>query len=196
MNAIVTLPLVLAIVLIEIAVGGAFLVWFLDRRGQAPGGFLKLACVVDAVCAAAAVGLIPTIIPNDLQKVGLDPAPLGSFGQALVVFLVMVIIQAALTFLPSSLKDLRSVAGVLTILVGVGTLEIAAISRPPSSAGPYDIFALLVLPLGSLGARRRVCRDAPRPLVSRHTEAQPGTPSDSRACRRLRGRAAVDRRRR
>ena len=150
MNAIVTLPLVLAIVLVEIAVGGAFLVWFLDRRGQAPGGFLKLASVVDAVCAAAAVGLIPTIIPSDLAKVGLDPAPLGSFGQALVVFLVMVIIQTVLTFLPASLKDLRGVAGIITIVVGAGTLEIAAISRPPSSAGPYDIFALLVLPLGSL----------------------------------------------
>ena len=150
MNAIVTLPLVLAIVLVEIAVGGAFLVWFLDRRGQAPGGFLKLASVVDAVCAAAAVGLIPTIIPSDLAKVGLDAAPLGSFGQALVVFLVMLIIQMVLTFLPSSLKDLRGVAGIITIVVGVGALEIAAISRPPSGAGPYDIFALLVLPLGSL----------------------------------------------
>lgn len=148
MNAIVTLPLVLAIVLIEVAVGGAFLVWFLDRRGQAPGGFLKLASVVDAVCAAAAVGLIPTIIPSDLQKVGLDPAPLGSFGQALAVFLVMAIIQTVLTFLPASLKDLRSIAGIITIVVGIGTLEIAAISRP--SPAPYDIFALLVLPLGSL----------------------------------------------
>lgn len=148
MNAIVTLPLVLAVVLIELAAGGAFLVWFLDRRGQAPGGFLKLATVVDAVCAAAAVGLIPTIIPNDLQKVGLDPAPLGSFGQALVVFLVLLIIQMTLTFLPASLKDLRSVAGAIAVLVGFGTLEIAAISRP--SPAPYDVFALIVLPLGSL----------------------------------------------
>lgn len=148
MNAIVTLPLVLAVVLIELAAGGAFLVWFLDRRGQAPGGFLKLATVVDAVCAAAAVGLIPTIIPSDLQKVGLDPAPLGSFGQALVVFLVMLLIQMVLSFLPAGLKDLRSVAGVITVLVGFGTLEIAAISRP--SPAPYDIFALIVLPLGSL----------------------------------------------
>ena len=148
MNAIVTLPLVLAVVLIELAAGGAFLVWFLDRRGQAPSGFLKLATVVDAVCAAAAVGLIPTIIPSDLQKVGLDPAPLGSFGQALVVFLVMLIIQMVLSFLPAGLKDLRSVAGVITVLVGFGTLEIAAISRP--SPAPYDIFALLVLPFGSL----------------------------------------------
>jgi hypothetical protein len=139
---------VLAIVLIELAVGGAFLVWFLDRRGQAPGGFLKLASAVNAVCAAAAVGLIPTIIPSDLQKAHLDPAPLASFGQALVVFLVLVVIQTVLTFLPAGLKDLRSIAGIITVVVGFGTLEIAAISRP--SEAPYDVFALLVLPLGSL----------------------------------------------
>ena len=146
MNAIVTLPLVLAVVLIELAVGGAFLVWFLDRRGVAPGGFLKLAAGVDAVCGAAAVGLIPTIIPSDLQKVGLDGGPLSSFGQALVVFVVLLVIQLVLTFVP--IRDLRTVAGLLTILVGVGTLEIAAISRPTTS--PFDVFALLALPLGAL----------------------------------------------
>ena len=146
MNAIVTLPLVLAVVLIELAVGGAFLVWFLDRRGVAPGGFLKLAAGVDAVCGAAAVGLIPTIIPADLAKVGLDGGPLSSFGQALVVFVVLLVIQFVLTFVP--IRDLRTVAGLLTILVGVGTLEIAAISRPTTS--PFDVFALLALPLGAL----------------------------------------------
>ncbi|HZP97607.1 MAG TPA: hypothetical protein VFC31_14915 [Candidatus Limnocylindria bacterium] len=145
-NPIVTLPLVLAIVLVELASGGAFLVWLLDRRGLAPGGFLKLTAGVDAVCAAAAVGLIPTIIPRDLGTVGLDPGPLGSFGQALVVFLVLAIIQFALTFVP--VKDLRGVAGALTVVVGVATLEIAAIARPTQA--PFDLFALLALPLGAL----------------------------------------------
>ena len=148
MSAIVTLPLVLAVVLVELAVGGAFVVWFLDRRGQAPGGFLKLTASVDAVCAAAAVGLIPTIIPADLAKVGLDSGPLGSFGQALVVFLVMTVIQLALTFLPSGLKELRSVAGALTVVVGIVTLEVAAISRP--APAPFDPFALAALPFGAL----------------------------------------------
>jgi hypothetical protein len=145
-NAIVTLPLVLAVVLVELAVGGAFLVWFLDRRGQAPGGFLKLASGVGALCAAASVGLIPTIIPRDLQKVGLDSGPLSSFGQALVVFTVLAVIQFVLTFLP--IKDLRNVAGILTVVVGIGTLELAAISRP--SPAPFDLFALFALPLGAL----------------------------------------------
>ncbi len=146
-NPIVTLPLVLAIVLVELATGGAFLVWFLDRRGVAPAGFLKLTAGVDAVCAAAAVGLIPTIIPRELQsQMGLDAGPLSSFGQALVVLLVLMVIQFALTFVP--VRDLRSVAGAVTVLAGVATLEIAAIARPTQA--PFDIFALLALPLGAL----------------------------------------------
>ncbi|HUQ41143.1 MAG TPA: hypothetical protein VM052_01450 [Candidatus Limnocylindrales bacterium] len=148
MTAIVTLPLVLAVVLIELALGGAFLVWYLERRGMAPGGFLKLTAGVDAFCAAAAVGLIPTIIPTDLQRAGLDAGPLGSLGQAMVVFLVLTVIQLVLTFLPAGLRDLRGVAGALTVLVGIATLEIAAIARP--TAAPFDIFALLALPLGGL----------------------------------------------
>jgi len=146
-NPIVTLPLVLAIVLVELATGGAFLVWLLDRRGVAPGGFLRLTAGVDAVCAAAAVGLIPTIIPRELQtQMGLDAGPLSSFGQALVVFLVLAVIQFVLTFVP--VKDLRSVVGAIAVLVGVATLEIAAIARPTQS--PFDIFALAALPLGAL----------------------------------------------
>ena len=146
MNAIVTLPLVLAIVLVELATGGAFLVWFLDRRGQAPGGFLKLTAGVNAVCGAAAVGLIPTIIPKDLATVGLDAAPLGSLSQALVVLLVLLVAQFVLTFVP--LRDVRSIVGAITVLAGVGTLIVAAISRP--TASPYDVFALVALPLGAL----------------------------------------------
>jgi hypothetical protein len=146
-NPIVTLPLVLAIVLVELATGGAFLVWFLDRRGIAPSGFLKLTAGVDAVCAAAAVGLIPTIIPRELQsQMGLDAGPLSSFGQALVVLLVLEIAQFALAFVP--LKDLRAIVGALTVIGGVATLEVAAIARPTQS--PFDLFALLALPLGAL----------------------------------------------
>ena len=146
MSAIVTLPLVLAVVLIELALGGAFLVWFLDRRGIAPAGFLKLATGVDAVCAAAAVGLIPTIIPRDLQKLGLDPAPLGSFGQAMVVFLILTVVQFVLTWVP--LRDIRNIVGIVTVIAGIATLEVTAIARP--SPAPFDVFALLAPPLGGL----------------------------------------------
>jgi hypothetical protein len=100
------------------------------------------------VCAAAEVGLIPTIIPGDLARIGLVGGPLGSFGQALVVFLVMIVIQLVLTFLPSGLKDLRAVAGAIAVLVGVVALEVAAISRPTTE--PFDVFALGALPFGAL----------------------------------------------
>ena len=36
--AIATLPVVLAVVLTELAVGGAFVSWFVDRAGRAPSG--------------------------------------------------------------------------------------------------------------------------------------------------------------
>ena len=147
MSAIVTLPLVLIVVLVELAAGGAALAWFLDRRGQAPGGFLKLVTGVNMVAAAAAVGLVPVIIPRELhERLGLDAGPLGSLGQAVVVFLVLTIIQFVLTFVPN--KQLRSVAGIMTVAVGVAVLEIAAIARP--SPSPFDIFGLVALPLGAL----------------------------------------------
>ena len=146
MNAILTLPLVLAVVLVELAAGGAFLIWSLDRRGVAPIGFLKLMAGIDAAAAAAAAGLIPTIIPRDLGTIGLDPGPVGSFTQALVVFLVMAVVQFIVTFLPW--RDVRFIAGLVTVLVGLVTLEVAAIARPASS--PYDVFALAALPLGAL----------------------------------------------
>ena len=53
METILTLPLVLAVVLLELAVGGTLVAWFIDRRGEAPGGFLKLVAGVNAVAAAA-----------------------------------------------------------------------------------------------------------------------------------------------
>lgn len=145
-NPVVTLPLVLAVVLVEVAVGGAFLVWFLDRRGQAPGGFLKLTASVDAVAAAAAVGLIPTFVPGELERAGLDAGAIASFGQALVVLLVLVIVQLGVAFFPS--RELRNVAGIVTVLTGLVTLEIAAIARPGDT--PFDVFALAALPLGAL----------------------------------------------
>ncbi|MEK7863765.1 MAG: hypothetical protein AAB295_10950, partial [Chloroflexota bacterium] len=147
MSAIVTLPLVLIVVLVELAVGGAFLAWYLDRRGQAPGGFLKLVTGVNMLAAAAAVGLIPVIIPRELQeRLGLDAGPLGSLGQAVVVFLVLSVIQFVVTFFPN--RQLRSVAGIIAVAVGLVTLGIAAISRP--TPAPFDVFGLVALPLGAL----------------------------------------------
>ena len=147
METLATLPLVLAVVLVEIATGGAFLIWFLDRRGQAPSGFLKLTAGVDAVAAAAAVGLAPALPRGDLAaRIGLDAGPLSSFGQALVVVAVLTVVQLIATFLP--VPTLRNIAGIVTVLTGVAALDVAAVARPTQA--PYDVFALLALPLGAL----------------------------------------------
>lgn len=147
MSAIVTLPLVLIVVLVELAAGGAFLAWFLDRRGQAPAGFLKLVAGVNMVAAAAAAGLVPVIIPHELQeRLGLDAGPLASLGQAVMVFLVLSVIQFVLAFVPN--RELRGVAAVVTMAVGLVTLGIAAIARP--TPAPFDVFGLVALPLGAL----------------------------------------------
>src|SRR5256712_12413106 len=66
--AIATLPIVLAVVLTELAVGGAFLLWFIDRGGRAPSGFLKLVAFVDAGAMAAALALVPTFPRGDLAE--------------------------------------------------------------------------------------------------------------------------------
>src|SRR5947208_1901372 len=80
------------------------------------------------------------------ERAGVGPAPLGAFAQALSVVLVLVGIQLVTAFLPA--RGLRSAAGLLAILAGAATLGIAAIARPSQS--PYDVFALVALPLGAL----------------------------------------------
>src|SRR3989442_15252556 len=80
--AIATLPIVLAVVLTELAVGGAFLLWFIDRGGRAPSGFLKLVAFVDAGAMAAALALVPTFPRGDLaETAGGDTGPPKAFRQ-------------------------------------------------------------------------------------------------------------------
>jgi len=144
MATLATLPLVLCVLMIELAIGGAFLMWYLDRTENAPTGFLKLTAFVDAGAIAFAGVLIPTI-PRD-PKVGLDVGALGAFSQVLVVVIVLVVAQLIVSFLPW--KAAREAVGIITILAGVFDLVLAAVARP--SASPFDVFALLALPLGAI----------------------------------------------
>jgi hypothetical protein len=146
METILTLPLVLAVVLVELAVGGTFVSWFLERRGEAPGGFVKLVAGVNAVAAAAALGLAPALPIGGAARVGLDAGPLASFGQALALVAILMAAQLAFAFLPSKL--LRNVGAVLAMAAGVLALGVATIARP--SQAPFDVFALLAPPLGAL----------------------------------------------
>jgi len=147
METILTLPLVLAVVLVEIAVGGTFVSWFLERRGEAPDGFMRLVAGVNAVAAAAALGLAPTLPRGEAAvRVGLDAGPLASFGQALALVAIVMTAQLAFTFLPARL--LRNVGAILAMAAGVLALGVATVARPTQA--PYDVLALAAPALGAL----------------------------------------------
>jgi hypothetical protein len=145
--AIATLPIVLSVVLAELAVGGSFLMWLVDRGGRAPSGFLKLVAFVDVGAIAAALALIPTFPHGDLaERAGIDTGPLDAFGQALVLVTILMIIQLATAFLPA--RGVRLGAGLVTFLAGLAALGVVAIARPAQS--PFDPFAIGAVPLGAL----------------------------------------------
>ena len=146
--AIATLPIVLAVVLTELAVGGAVVQWYVDRAGRAPAGVLKLVSFVDIGAIAAALALVPTFPRGDLaERAGIDTGPLSAFSQVLVVVLVLAVIQLATSFLPS--RGLRVASGVLASVVGAIALGIVALARP-AAASPYDPLGIVALPLGAI----------------------------------------------
>ena len=149
--AIATLPIVLAVVLAELAVGGSFVMWVIDRSGKAPSGFLKLVAFVDVGAIAAALALVPTFPRGELaERAGIEAGPLNAFGQALIVVTVLMIIQLVTVFLP--VRGLRLGAGVVTCLVGAAALGVVALARPllGLSQLPYDPLAIAALPLGAI----------------------------------------------
>ena len=147
MEALVSLPLVLSVVLLELAVGGAFLIWFIDRTTAAPGGFLKLTGFVDAAAIAFAVALNSALPQGPTaEKVGIDIGKVSAFGQLVVVVTALVLLQLIATF--TAWRGLRNVVGIATFGVGFFALELAASARPGQS--PYDVVALLALPFGAL----------------------------------------------
>ena len=146
--AIATLPIVLAVVLTELAVGGSFLGWWVDRAGRAPTGFLKLVAFVDAGAIAAALALVPVFPKGDLaDAASINTGPLGAFGQALIVVTVLVIIQLITTFLPA--RGLRIAAGILATVAGVLTLAVVALATKPVDAA-VDPLAFAAMPLGAI----------------------------------------------
>ena len=146
--AILTLPLVLVVVLLELAVGGAFLMWILDRTRQAPAGFLKLVAAVNAVAAALAFALLPALPRGQsAEAVRLNTGALESLGLVVPIVLVLLVAQLLAAFLP--FRAPRDLTGVGVMLVGSAALLVAAVARPEPEA-PYDVFALIALPLGAL----------------------------------------------
>jgi hypothetical protein len=145
---IATLPLVLAVVLLELAIGGAFLLWALDRTRQAPGGFLKLVAGVDAIAGILAFLILPALPRTELaRQLKLNEAALGSLSLATSVLAVLLIAQLIVTFVPW--RTLRAIVGLLSLLVGGAALIAAAVARPAPDE-TFDLFALMALPLGAV----------------------------------------------
>jgi hypothetical protein len=145
--AIATLPIVLSVVLAELAIGGSFVMWLVDRGGRAPSGFLKLVAFVDAGAIAAALALAPTFPRGDLAaRAGIDTGALEAFGQALVLVTILIVIQLVTAFLP--VRGLRLAAGLVTFLAGAGALGVVALARPAQN--PFDPFAFVAIPLGAI----------------------------------------------
>lgn len=147
MEAIAGLPIVLAVILCELAIGGAALVLLLDRPHEAPAGFRKLTTIVDLVAIAAALTLIPAFPRGELAELaGIGTGPLASFAQLMPLVAGFLAVHALSTFLPW--RMLRESAGVLAVASGVFALGIAATARPTQDL--YDPLALAAIPLGAL----------------------------------------------
>jgi hypothetical protein len=146
--AIATLPIVLSVVLTELAVGGSFLGWWVDRGGRAPTGFLKLVAFVDAGAIAAALALVPLFPRGDLaEAASINTGPLGAFGQALIVVTILVIIQLITAFLPA--RGIRIASGIVTTVAGVLTLAVVALATRPAES-TVDPLAFAAMPLGAI----------------------------------------------
>ena len=147
--SLATLPLVLCVVFVELAVGGAFFIWALDRTKQAPAGSLKLIAGVDAVAGAIAFALLPTIPRGALAEQAKLHAPaLDSFTTAVQLLTVVLIAQLITTFVPW--RSLRAFVSLVALVVGGGAFVAAAVARTTDPQAQYDPFALLALPLGAL----------------------------------------------
>lgn len=146
--AIATLPIVLSVVLAELAIGGSFVMWLVDRGGRAPSGFLKLVAFVDLGAIAAALALVPVFPRGDLaDAAGINTGPLAAFGQVLIVVTILVIIQLITSFLPT--RGLRIASGIVTSLAGAFALGVVALATKAADSA-VDPLAFAALPLGAI----------------------------------------------
>src|SRR5213595_3884718 len=122
--------------------------WWVDRGGRAPRGFLKLVAFVDAGAIAAALALVPLFPRGDLaEAASINTGPLGAFGQALIVVTILVIIQLITAFLPA--RGIRIASGIVTTVAGVLTLAVVALATRPAES-TVDPLAFAAMPLGAI----------------------------------------------
>ncbi len=134
MSPLATLPLVLFVVLFELAVGGAILAFLLERTVDTPLGFLRLTALVDAAAAAFGALVAPSLAP---------PADVAA--RLAYVVAALMAIAFVTTFTPW--PRVRSLVNGVTALAGLTLLVAASTAR---AGNPYDVQALVALPLGAL----------------------------------------------
>ena len=134
MNPLATLPLVLFVVLFELAVGGAILMFLLERLVDTPKGFLRLTAVVDAGAAAFGALIAPSL-----------PASAELAARLGYVVAALMAVSFLATFAPW--PRARSIVVALTALAGLALLVLASTARVGDA---YDVLAIVALPLGAL----------------------------------------------
>jgi hypothetical protein len=136
MNPLATLPLVLFVVLFELAIGGTLAMLLLERATDTPLGFLRTAAVVDLAAAALAALIVPAL-PADAETAGRLAYAVAAFAAVTVVA----------TFTPW--RAVRQVVEAVGALIGLALL-IAASTARRGDPTPYDVLALAALPVGAL----------------------------------------------
>ncbi len=134
MSPLATLPLVLFVVLFELAVGGAILAFLLERTVDTPIGFLRLTAIVDAAAAAFGALIAPSL-----------PSSAEVAARLAYVLAALLALAFVATFTPWT--RLRSLVNGVTALAGLALLVTASTAR---GGNPYDALALVALPLGAL----------------------------------------------
>jgi hypothetical protein len=133
-DPLATLPIVLFVVLFELAVGGAVLMFVLERTEETPLGFIRLAAVVNGAAAAFGALVAPSLPAN---------AELA----ARVAYVAAVLLGLYLILSFTQWTRARGLVGQLAVLTGLVLLLAASTVRDGNA---WDALALLALPLGGL----------------------------------------------
>ena len=136
MNPLATLPLVVFVVLLELAVGGAVALILLERSTDTPLGFVRLTAIVDAIAAIFAAVIAPAL-PGD-----------ATF---LVPYAYVVAAAMAATFVVAlgNWPRVRQAVEAVAAIVGLAVLVAASVARVGGPSA-YDVIALVALPVGAL----------------------------------------------
>jgi hypothetical protein len=119
------LPHTLLILLVELTVGGLWVLWAAQLRGKSAESFVKFSAVCIPVAAAISLWVATAInIGDEVDGYPLDPSYMGEARTALLLVLILSIPYAV--FALRGLRRLSLALGGLTSLAGLATLAFLA----------------------------------------------------------------------